>query len=73
MFKKFLMKKMLDKQLKDVPADQKEKIVKVVTENPELFQKIATEVQEKMKGGADQMSAVTAVLKTHESELKEIL
>lgn len=64
---------MLDKQLKDVPADQKEKIVKVVTENPELFQKIATEVQEKMKGGADQMSAVTAVLKTHESELKEIL
>ncbi|OIO33501.1 MAG: hypothetical protein COZ49_00020 [Candidatus Yonathbacteria bacterium CG_4_10_14_3_um_filter_47_65] len=73
MFKEFLIKKMLDKQLKDMPTEQKERIIRIVTENPELFQKIASEVQQKMKEGKDQMSAVTEVMRAHEDEMKKIL
>jgi len=33
---------MLKSQMKDVPEAEQEKILKIVTENPELFQKIGT-------------------------------
>ncbi|MES2224056.1 MAG: hypothetical protein V4469_03960 [Patescibacteria group bacterium] len=73
MFKDFIMRKMLDRQLKDVPEDQKEKIMKLITEKPELFQKIALEAQEKMKQGKSQMDAMMEVAKAHQDELKGIL
>lgn len=73
MFKNFIMKKLLDRQLKDVPEDQKEKIMKLISEKPELFQKIALQAQEKMKQGKSQMDAVMEVVKEHQDELKGIL
>jgi len=73
MFKNFLMKKMLKKQMAGVPEDQQEKIIKVVSENPELFQKIALEAQEKMKTGKDQMTAMMEVMQAHQDELKGVM
>ena len=73
MFKNMLMKKMLKSQLKNVPEAEQEKILKVLEENPELFQKIATEAQAKIKGGKDQMSAMMETVQEHQAELKEIL
>ena len=68
-----LMRKMLKSQMKGVPEAEQEKIFKIIEENPELFQKIATEVQEKIKGGKDQMSATMEVMGKYQSELKNIL
>ncbi len=68
-----MMKKMLKSQMKGVPEAEQEKMIKVITENPELFQKIGTEVQEKMKGGKDQMAATMEVMQSHQDELKKIL
>jgi gas vesicle protein len=73
MFKNFILRKLLDKQLKDVPEEQKEKIMKLIEEKPELFQMIAMKAQEKMKQGKSQMDAVMEVVKENESELKGIL
>lgn len=73
MIKEFFLRKMLEKQLSNVPADQREKLIAMVTKNPELFQKIAQEAQEKMKSGMDQMSAMMAVMQAHQSELKEAM
>jgi len=73
MLKNMLMKKMLKSQLKGVPEAEQEKILKVVSENPELFSKIAKEIQEKIKGGADQMSASMEVMGKYQNELKGIL
>ncbi|MDD4989256.1 MAG: hypothetical protein PHV42_02420 [Candidatus Pacebacteria bacterium] len=70
MLKEFLMKKMLQSKLKDVPQAEQDKILKMIEKNPELFQKIALEVQEKIKEGKDQMSATMEVMKAHEAELK---
>ena len=48
MIKEFLMRKMLERQLKDVPKEDQEKRINMITKNPELFQKIATEVKAKV-------------------------
>lgn len=73
MIKEFLMKKMLKAKMKDVPEAEQEKMIKLVTKNPELFQKIALEIQAKMKEGKDQMAATMEVMKKHENELKQII
>ncbi len=73
MFKEMLMKKMLKSKMKDMPEAEQEKMIKLVTENPELFQKIATEIQVKMKEGKTQMAASMEVMKAHQEELKKIV
>ncbi|MCR4330303.1 MAG: hypothetical protein NUV49_00210 [Patescibacteria group bacterium] len=73
MLKKFLMRKMMKSQLKNVPQDQQEKILKAVEENPDLFQNIGLEIQAKMKEGKDQMSATMEVIHNHQEELRGIM
>ena len=72
MLKEFLMRKMLKSQLKDVPEHEQEKIIKLVSENPALFQKIALEIQAKMKAGKDQMSASLEVMQNYKDELQKL-
>jgi|APGre2960657505_1045072.scaffolds.fasta_scaffold06399_3 hypothetical protein len=77
MIKEFLMRKMLERQLKDVPKEDQEKMINMITKNPELFQKIATEVKAKVDGTnggpkMDQMKATMEVMKNYESELRAL-
>ena len=69
--KSFLLKKML--KAKGVSDDQIEMISNVMEKNPELFNKIALEVQEKMKSGKDQMSASMEVMQKYQNELNGLL
>lgn len=74
MLKEFFLRKMLKSQLKDVPEADQEKLIKAVSDNPELFQKIAEEVQQKMKnGGGDQMTVMLEVLGKYKDELQKVL
>ncbi|MBT3283029.1 hypothetical protein HON59_01955 [bacterium] len=73
MLKNFLMKKMLKRQLKDVPQDQQDKLIGMIEKNPQLFQQIAEEAQAKMKDGKDQMTAMMEVMQNHQEELKKIM
>lgn len=73
MFGNFLLKGMLQKHLAGMPKDQQDKILRLVEENPELFTKLAKEVQAKMKEGKDQMSAVQEVFMTHQEELGKLM
>lgn len=68
-----LMKKMLKSKMKDMPEAEQEKMIKLVTENPELFQKIALEIQAKVKEGKDQTAASMEVMQSHQEELKKIM
>jgi hypothetical protein len=70
MLKNLLIRKMLKSQLKGVPEREQEKILAMLEKNPELFQKIAKEVQEKIQGGKDGRSAMMEVMRAHEDELK---
>ena len=73
MFQNFLLKTMLKKQLKNVPAEQQEQIFSMIEKNPDFFTKIAEEAQEKIKGGMSQQDAMMAVMKAHEAELKAVM
>lgn len=72
-FKDLLLKKMLKSKMKDVPEAEQEKMLKMVEENPDFFQKIALEIQEEIKKGKDQMSATMEVMQRHQDELKGIM
>ncbi|MCF7834195.1 MAG: hypothetical protein K9L98_02445 [Candidatus Pacebacteria bacterium] len=58
---------------KGVPEDQINMILNLMEKNPELFQKIAKEIEEKVKGGMDQTMASMSVMKKYEAELKNIM
>ena len=72
--KNFAVKKLLESQLKNVPADQRELIMTLVEKNPSLFEKIAKELQAEMKAnGNNQMNAAMKVLPKYQSEIVAIM
>ena len=71
MFQNFLLKKMLRTQ--GVPEPQIDMFINMMEKNPELFKTIATEIQEKVKGGMSQMDAGMVVMKKYEQELKKLV
>ena len=56
-----------------VPEAQINMFITMMEKNPELFKTIATEVQEKMKGGMSQTDAGMEVMKKYEQELKKLV
>ena len=72
MFKELLMRKMLERQLKGVPKEEQEKLIALITKNPDFFKKIAEKVKAKTDSGVDQMTATMAVMKEHQHELAKI-
>ncbi len=71
MFKNFLIRKMLRTQ--GVPAEQIELFIKMMEKDPKLFEKIALEIQEKVKGGMDQMQAGREVMQKYEQDIKKLI
>lgn len=71
--KDFMMRKLLERQLKDVPAEQRELIMTMVEKDPKLFEKIALEMQAEMKGGKDQMAAAMKVMPKYQAELQALM
>jgi 2-oxo-4-hydroxy-4-carboxy--5-ureidoimidazoline (OHCU) decarboxylase len=73
MFKEFLMKKMLQKQMAGMPEAEQEKMLGLLEKNPDLFAKINASVQEKIKIGKDQMTAALEVANEFKDELSKAI
>jgi len=72
--KNFLIKKAAERQLKDMPKEQQDMIMKLLENNPDLFMKMSKEVEHKIKKeGKDQMLAMMEVGKKYQKELQEAL
>jgi hypothetical protein len=72
--KDFLIKKLAERQLKDMPAEQKEIVMTLLENNPDLFMKMSKEVEHKIKKeGKDQTLAMMEVGKKYQKELKQAL
>lgn len=71
--KSFFLKKLLQSKMKDVPEAEQDKMIALIEKNPDFFQKVALEVQEKVKGGKDQTSATMEVMQKYQSELQGIM
>lgn len=64
---------MLQAQLKNVPAAQREQILAMVEKDPKLFEKIAEEIQAEVKKGKNQMAAAMTVLPKYREELAKVM
>ena len=68
--KKFAAKKLLERQLKDAPPEQREMFTNLMEKKPEVMEKMATELQEEMKkNGNNQMAAAMKVMPKYQNEL----
>ena len=68
--KNFAAKKLLERQLKDAPPDQREMLMGMMEKNPELFEKIAKEMQAELKNNENnQMAASMKVLPKYQKEI----
>ena len=71
--KDFVVRKMLERQMKHLPENQRNLFIKMFEENPKLFEKIAKEVKQKKKEGQDEMLAAAAVMRKYQSEMQSIM
>jgi hypothetical protein len=72
--KNFAIKKLLESQLKNVPADQKQMIMEMLEKDPVLFEKIAKEMSAELKSnGNNQMAAATKVLPKYQKEILAVM
>ncbi len=63
---------LVERQMKNLPKEQQEVVLNLIKNNPELFQKIAKEVEELKKGGMNEMYAGMQVMKKYQSELAKL-
>ena len=70
----FFIRQIMKSKLKDVPEEQREQIMTLVTKNPDLFKKIGEEIDRRVKkGGEPQMKATMEVMKKYKQELSKIM
>jgi len=68
--KNFAIKKVIQSQMKNVPADQREMIMTMLEKDPATFEKIAKEMQAELKSnGNNQMAAAMKVLPKYQKEI----
>lgn len=72
--KNFAVKKLIQSQMKNVPADQQQMIMEMLEKDPALFEKIAKEMQAELKtNGNNQMAAAMKVLPKYQNEIMKIM
>ncbi len=72
--KNYAVKKLVQTQMKNVPADQQQMIMAMLEKDPALFEKIAKEMQAELKSnGNNQMAAATKVLPKYQNEIMAVM
>ena len=72
--KNYAVKKLIQSQMKNVPADQQEMILGMLEKDPALFGKIAKEMQAELKAnGNNQMKAAMKVLPKYQQEIMSVM
>ena len=67
------MKKLLERQLKNAPPEQRELIMTLLEKDPKLFEKISTEMQAEIKAGKTQMAAAMKVMPKYQEQLRALM
>lgn len=63
------LEKVMEAQLSKLPPEQRELVGKMVSENPELFEKIGKEIEDAKKAGTPEIYAVMTVMKKYQSQI----
>ncbi len=70
--KGFFLKQAVKYNTKNLPKDQQEALTHAVEKNPDLFSKIAKEIDALKKQGKPEMYASLDVMKKYQKELQEL-
>lgn len=73
MFKQFLIRKMLERQLAGLPAEQRAMVIGAFEKDPDFFTRMAAEVEAKTKSGVNQQMAAQQVFMKHGEELRKLM
>ncbi len=72
--KNMAIKKLVQSQMKNVPVEQQQMIIEMLEKKPELFEKIAKEMQAELKtNGNNQMAAAMKVLPKYQQEILAVM
>jgi len=71
--KNYATKKLLEKQLKDVPPDQREMLMGMMEKDPQLFENIANDIKSEMKQGSSQTQAAMKVMPKYQEKLQKLM
>lgn len=64
---------MLEKQMKNLPEDQKAAMMAMIEENPDFFENISKEIEQEIKNGKSQMVAGMSVMRKHQTKMQEMM
>lgn len=64
---------MLKRQMKGVPEEEQDKIIKMVESNPKFFEEVAAKIKARVDGGKDQMTAAMEVMRENQEEIKKMM
>lgn len=64
---------MLERQLKGMPADQRQMVLGAFEKDPDFFMRLAKEAEEKTKAGMNQQMAAQTVFAKHADELRKLM
>lgn len=67
------VEKMMERQMKNLPEDQRAALMAMLEKNPDFFEGIAKEIEEEVKGGKNQMAAAMGVMRRHQAKLQKMM
>jgi adenylate kinase len=70
---KFLARKMMEVKTKNLPPEQRDLIMTLMNDHPELMEKIAKEIKEKKKQGIDEQTASMQVMFRYKDDFQRIM
>ncbi len=72
-FKNFLMKQSIKSQTKGLPQAQQDAMLSAIEKNPEFFENIAKEIEQKVKEGKSQTAASMEVMRKNQDKLRKLM
>lgn len=72
-FKNFIMKTAIKSQMKGVPQAQQDMMMSAIEKDPEFFENIAREIEQKVKEGKSQTAASMEVMRKHQDQLRKLM
>ena len=72
-FKNIVMKQAMKSQMKGLPEDQQQKILDAMEKNPEFFESIAKQIEQKQKEGKGKMEASMQVMRENQDKLRKLM
>ena len=67
------MKQLMKQQIKNLPADQQEKMLSALEKDPEFFESINKQIDQKVKQGKGKTQASMEVMRENQNKLRRLM